>query len=93
MKKLIVNLANINVACRHRSEYMVVCGYADDLSLLCTCYDIKDMLNLCEQFANDNETLFNSSKSQPTYFSDNNDSIHVRKPIILQMNNDQWFHT
>ena len=88
-----MNLTNINVACRHRSEYMVVCGYADDLSLLCTYYDIKDMLNICEQFANDNETLFNSSESQLKYFRENNDSIHVRRSIILQMNNGQWFHT
>ena len=35
---------------------MGVFGYADDLSLLCPSFSgIKEMLNICERFANDNK--------------------------------------
>ena len=63
MNKVIVNLRNSNIGCRYRSEYMGVFGYADDLSLLCPSFsNIKEMLNICEQFANYNKILFNDSK-------------------------------
>ena len=83
LNKLIVNLRNGNIGSRYRSEYMGVFGYADDLSLLCPSFsDIKEMLNICERFANDNNILFNASKSQLIYFSNNDDHMHVRRPIL-----------
>ena len=62
---------------------MGVFGYADDLSLLCPSFSgIKEMLNICERFANNNKILFNASKSQLLYFSKKDDSMHVRRPIL-----------
>ena len=40
------------------------------------------MLNICERFANDNQILFNASKSQLLYFSKNDDPMHVIRPIL-----------
>ena len=49
---------------------MGVFGYADDLSLLCpSCSGIREMLNVCERYANENKILFNASKSQILHFS------------------------
>ena len=47
---------------------MGVFGYADDLSLLCPSFSgMKDMLSICEQYAHDNNIMFNASKSQLIY--------------------------
>ena len=57
------------IDCRYRSEYMGVFGYADDLSLLCPSFSgMKEMLSICEQYAHDNNIMFNASKSQLIYF-------------------------
>ena len=40
------------------------------------------MLHICERFANDNNILFNASKSEQIYFSKNDDLMHVRRPIL-----------
>ena len=89
LNKLIVNLRNSNIGCRYRSEYMGVFGYADDLSLLCPSFSgIKEMLNICERFANDHKILFNASKSQLLYFSKKDDPMHVMRPI-LRMSHSQ----
>ena len=83
INKLNVNLRNSNIGCRYRSEYMGVFGYADNLSLLCPSFSgIKEVLNICERFANDNKILLNASKSQLLYFSKNDDPMHVMKPIL-----------
>ena len=66
-----------------------VFGYADDLSLLCLSFsDMKEMLNICERFANDNKILFNASKSQLIYFGKNDAPMHVRR-TILRMSHGQ----
>ena len=83
MNKLIVNLINSNIGCRYRAEYMGVFGYVDDLSLLCPSFSgIKEMLNICKRFANDNKILFHASKGQLLYFSKNDDPMHVMRPIL-----------
>ena len=85
LNKLIVNLRNSNIGCRYRSEYMGVFAYADELSLLCPSFSgIKEMLNICERFANNNNNtiLFNASKGQVIYFSKNDDPMHVMRPIL-----------
>ena len=46
------------------------------------------MLNVCESYANENEIIFNASKSQILHFSKNEDSENNRKPQ-LRMNNGQ----
>ena len=65
LNNLIVKLRNSNIGRRYRSEYMGVFGYADDLSLLCPSFSgMKEMLSICEQYAHDNNIMFNASKRQ-----------------------------
>ena len=89
LNNLIVKLRNSNIGCRYRSEYMGVFGYANDLSLLCPSFSgIREMLNVCESYANENKILLNVSKSQILHFSRNKDLENNRKPQ-LRMNNGQ----
>ena len=83
MNNLITNLKKSNIGCRYGSEYMGVYGYADDLSLLCPSFSgLKDMLNICERYANNTKITFNASKSQLLYFSKTDDPLHNKKPIL-----------
>ena len=60
---LLTNLKKSNIGCIYGSEYMGVYGYADDLSLLCLFLSgLKEMLNICERYANDKKITFNASK-------------------------------
>ena len=62
---------------------MGVYGYADDLSLLYNFFSgLKEMLNMCERYANDKKITFNASKSYLLYFSKKDDSLHDKKPIL-----------
>ena len=64
-------------------------GYADDLSLLCPSFScMREMLNVCERYANENKILFNASKRQILHYSKNEYSENNRKPK-LRMNNGQ----
>ena len=57
--------------------------YADDLSLLCSSFSgLKEMLNICERYANDKKITFNASKSQLLYFSKKDDPLHIKKSIL-----------
>ena len=89
LNNLIVKLKNSNIGYRYRSKYMGVFGYADDLSLLCPSFSgMREMLNVCERYANENKILSNASKSQILHFSKNKDSENNRKPQ-LRTNNGQ----
>ena len=71
----------------YRSGYMGVFGYADDLSLLCPSFSgMREMLNVCERYANESKILFNACKSPILLFSKNDDSENNRKPKLC-MNN------
>ena len=63
LNNLITNLKKSNIGCRYGNVYIGVYGYADDLSLLCPSFSgLKEMLNICERYANDKKITFNSSK-------------------------------
>ena len=65
LNNLIVKLKNSIIGCRYRCEYMGVFGYADDLSLLCSPFSgMREMLKICEGYANENKMLFNSIRSE-----------------------------
>ena len=86
LNNLILNLRNSSIGCKHGSEYMGVCRYADDLSLLCPSFTgIKEMLSICEKYARKYDILFNTTKSQLLYFSKdcNNDNVQP----VLSMDN------
>ena len=68
---------------------MGVYGYVDGLSLLCpSFFGMREMLHVCERYANENKILFNASKSQILHFGKNKNLGNNRKPK-LRMNNGQ----
>ena len=49
---------------------MRVFGYPDDLSLLCRLLSgIREMLNICERYANESKILFTARQSQLLHFA------------------------
>ena len=67
---------------------MGVYFYADDISLLSPTFTgLKEMLKICEDFADDHDIIFNASKSQLLQFSSCSNNTNM-KPV-LQMRNGQ----
>ena len=66
---------------------MGVYCYADDISLLSPTFTgLKEMLKICEDFA-DHDIIFNASKSQLLQFSSCSNNINMQP--VLQMRNGQ----
>ena len=83
---LIKKLRNSNLSCRYGNEYMGIYCYADNISLLSPTFTgLKEMLQICEDFAYDHDIIFNTSKSQLLQFSSCSYNINM-KPV-LQMRN------
>ena len=58
--------------------------YADDLSVLCPSFSgMREILKICERYANKNKILFNASKSQILHFSKNEDLGNTTKPYVV----------
>ena len=71
MDKLIKQLRNSNIGCKIVKQYVGVFCYADDVSLLCpSITGLKQMLLLCETYAEEYNIRFNSFKSQLIHFTD-----------------------
>ena len=61
--KLIIQLRKFNIGCKIVNSFLGVFGYADDLTLLCpSLAGLKQMLNVCEDYAKEYNILFNASK-------------------------------
>jgi len=61
---LICRIASSKIGCYVGHEYVGALGYADDLALLApTVAAAKQLLNICESFANEYSVLFNGTKS------------------------------
>ena len=74
---LIETLKQRNVGCKIGNKFLGVFGYADDLTLLCpTLSGLREMLNICEDYAKDYNILFNASKSKLMYFGKNDVNCH-----------------
>ena len=82
---LIIQLMKFNIGCKIGNSFLCVFGYADDLTLLClSLAGLKQMLNVCEDYAKEFNILFNASKSKLMHFRKNYfDAQHV-----LHMSND-----
>ena len=51
--------------------------------MLCPSFSgLKEMLNICERYANDKKITFNASKRKLLHFSKKDDPPHNRKPIL-----------
>ena len=67
---------------------MDVFGYADDLSSLGPSFSgMNEMLSISEQYAYDNNIMFNAGKNQLNYIGKNIDQAHTMH--ILYMKYDQ----
>ena len=70
MDSLIKRLKDSNIDCEIGNNYVGVFGYADDLTLINpTLTELKSMLAICENYANEYKILFNASKSQLLHFT------------------------
>ena len=76
---LIIQLRKFNIGCKIGNSLLGVFGYADDLTLLCpSLAGLKQMLNVCEDFAKEYNILFNASKSKLMHSGKNYfDAQHV----------------
>ena len=76
---LIIQLRKLNIGCKICNPFLGVFGYADDLTLLCpSLAGLKQMLNVCEDYAKEYNILFNASKSKLMHFGKNYfDAQHV----------------
>ena len=76
---LIIQLRKFNIGCKIDNSFLSVFGYADDLTLLCpSLAGLKQMLNVCEDYAKEYNILFYASKSKLMHFGKNYfDAQHV----------------
>ena len=76
---LIIQLRNLNIGCKIGNSDLGVFGYVDDLTFLCpSLAGLKQMLNVCENYAKEYNILFNASKSKLMHFGKNYfDAQHV----------------
>ena len=69
---LIIQVRNPNIVCKSGKSFLGVFGYADDLTVLCpSLAGLKQMLNVCEDYAKEYNILFNASKSKLMHFGKN----------------------
>ena len=62
---LLVRLQESGIGCKMGDSYAGCLGYADDLSLLApTKKGLQKMIDICENYANEFDILFNANKSQ-----------------------------
>ena len=67
--ELLSRLSDAKLGCYIGNIFCGALGYADDITLLApTMSSLKYMLNICNQFAEAYDVLFNSSKSKLLYF-------------------------
>ena len=70
MDSLIKRLKDSNIDCKVGNNYVGVFGYADDLTLINpTLTELKSMLAICENYADEYKILLNASKSQLLHFT------------------------
>ena len=93
---LIIQLRNLNIGCKIGNSFLGVFGYADDFTFLCPSLSgLKQMLNVCEDYAKEYTILFNASKSKLMHFEKN----YFGGQQVLHMSNgskidyvEQWVH-
>ena len=79
---LLIKLKNDAVGCHIGNHYVGVLGYADDLILLCPSVSgIKNMIKVCEDYADEHCILFNGKKSKYLIFGNYN-----YNPILIVNN-------
>ena len=86
MDSLIKRLKDSNIDCKIGNNYVGVFGYADDLTLINPhLTELKGMVAICENYANEYKILLNASKSQLLHFTKSN----IQDKITLKMKNNK----
>ena len=80
---LLIKLKRNGIGCHIGHLFVGALGYADDIILLCpTVEGLKDMIKICEEYANEHSIMFNGSKSKYLVFGN-----YKYNPTI-QVNNE-----
>ena len=62
---LLGRLEEFRVGCHIGGQFVGTLAYADDITLVAPSRSgIRNLINVCEQFAHDNDSTFNGTKSQ-----------------------------
>lgn len=84
--ELLNRLRSEQLGCHIGHIFSGALGYADDVILLApTLFSLRRMLDVCKQFADEYDVLFNSSKSKLMFFCSSTDRPEV-SPIKLMAN-------
>ena len=83
---LLINLNNNGTGCYMGPYFVGALGYADDIILLSpTVFALKQMIRICEEYANEHSILFNGSKSKYLVFGKYN-TRYKYNPLIKVFN-------
>ena len=64
LDNLLISLKQSGLGCQINGTYMGALRYADDITLTCPClYGLNYMLDICNQFAKNNNVIFNTKKT------------------------------
>ena len=86
LDKLLVELRELGIGCHMNGLFTGAFIYADDITIIApSCYALKSMFNVCEEYASSHDILFNSLKTKYMFFSRN--SLNLNPPPIYFMNN------
>ena len=70
---LMLKLKNNGIGCHLGNNYVGALAYADDITLLCpSIIGLRQMIKVCEEYANEYNILFNGAKSQLLMFKGRN---------------------
>jgi hypothetical protein len=73
---LLTKLKSIGIGCHIGQTFLGSFGYADDLILLCPSLSgLKKMIQVCEEYAESYDILFNGKKSKLLIFNKKCDSL------------------
>ena len=83
---LLINLKNNGTGCYMGQYFVGALGYADDIILLSpTVFALKQMIKICEEYANEHSILFNGNKSKYLVFG-KYDTRYKHNPLIKVFN-------
>ena len=83
--ELLEKLKRNGIGCHMGHHFVGALGYADDIILLCpSVAGLKDMIKICEEYANEHNIIFNGSKSKYLVFGkyEYNPTVKVNNEIV-----------
>ena len=83
--ELLEKLKRNGIGCHMGHHFVGALGYADDIILLCpSVAGLKNMIKICEEYANEHNIIFNGSKSKYLVFGkyEYNPTVKVNNEIV-----------